>query len=258
MMKKILSIMLVMVLCFTLTTNTASASIKISKTKATMEVDSTLKLKISGSTSKTKWTSSKNTVATVNSSGAVTAKKEGQATITATVNSNIYTCEINVVDSNKNTEVASSKSYTESKYKAGQDIPEGEYVIFVNKNVSRGYFSVSTDSNEKNIITNDNFEYNTIVYIKDGEYLKLSRSYAVPITDVAALNTDGTGMFKIGVHLPAGEYKLIADVDSSGYYCIYNDNRQDDIECNDNFKGNTYVTVKEGQYLLLSRCKIVN
>ena len=63
-------------------------------------------------------------------------------------------------------------------------------------------------------------------------------------------------MFKIGTHLDAGEYKLEA-TGSSGYYCVYNDGRQDDIATNDNFSGVAYVTVQDGQYLLLTRCKIV-
>lgn len=79
----------------------AEASVKISKAKATMEVDSTLKLKVNGTNKEVKWSSSKKSVASVNKSGTVTAKKEGQATITATVGSKKYTCDVKVVDSNK-------------------------------------------------------------------------------------------------------------------------------------------------------------
>lgn len=101
-MKKFVSIVLILLLCTTfIRPQTAEAAVKISKAKATMEVDSTLKLKVSGTKSKVKWKTSKKAVATVNSSGTVTAKSEGQATITATVGGKKYTCAVRVVDSNK-------------------------------------------------------------------------------------------------------------------------------------------------------------
>lgn len=80
---------------------TEAATIKISKTKATMEVDSTLKLKIIGTDSKVTWSTSSKKIATVNTSGTVTAVKEGTATITAKVDNKKYTCTVTVVDSNK-------------------------------------------------------------------------------------------------------------------------------------------------------------
>lgn len=90
-----------MVLCIGLIPNTASAAVKINKAKATMEVDSTLKLKLSDSKSKATWKSSKSNIASVKADGTVTAKKEGQATITATVSGKKYTCAVTVVNSNK-------------------------------------------------------------------------------------------------------------------------------------------------------------
>lgn len=64
---------------------TVEAATKINKSKAIMEVDSTLKLKVTGTNNKITWKSSKRSVATVNGSGLVTAKYEGKAKITATV-----------------------------------------------------------------------------------------------------------------------------------------------------------------------------
>lgn len=78
----------------------SEAAVKISKKKATMEVDSVLTLKISGTDSKVAWKTSNKKIATVKK-GKVTAKAEGTATITATVDSKKYTCNVTVVDSNK-------------------------------------------------------------------------------------------------------------------------------------------------------------
>ncbi len=144
--------------------------------------------------------------------------------------------------------------YCNSTYKIGTDMPAGEYVLFAISD--SGYFCLSSDSTGNSIICNDNFDYNSIISVKEGEYLELSRCYAEPISSAGTISTSGSGMFKIGKHLSAGEYKLEA-TGSSGYYCVYGDDRQDDIVNNDNFEGTAYVSVREGQYLLLSRCKIV-
>lgn len=105
-MKKYLSLLLTLALIFSLAGSAqtvSAATIKISKTKATMEVDSTLKLSVTGTKSKVAWKTSKSAVATVSSSGVVTAKKEGSATITATVSGKKYTCDVTVVNNNKET-----------------------------------------------------------------------------------------------------------------------------------------------------------
>lgn len=110
-MKKFLALLLVLVLSLTfISPGTAYAAVKISKAKATMEVDSTLKLKVTGSTKKITWSSSKKSVATVSSTGTITAKAEGEATITAKVNSKKYICQVTVVDSNKKVEAFNPKT----------------------------------------------------------------------------------------------------------------------------------------------------
>lgn len=106
MRKKVISIIILAVMLFSLLTpptRTGAAGMSISKKKATLEVDAVLTLKVIGNTdgSAVKWSSSKKSVAKVTSKGKVTAKKEGTATITATVGSNKYKCVVTVVDSNK-------------------------------------------------------------------------------------------------------------------------------------------------------------
>lgn len=102
-MKKLFSIFLVIIMITLLSVPelAEATTVKINKTKAVLEVDATLKLKIAGTDSKVTWSTSKKSAATVNTSGVVTAKAEGTATITATVNNKKYTCTVTVVDSNK-------------------------------------------------------------------------------------------------------------------------------------------------------------
>ncbi len=149
--------------------------------------------------------------------------------------------------------------YYEGQYRVGSDIAAGEYVLLSSSDYE-GYFEISSDANGRSIIANDLFETNSIITVRYGEYLKLSRCIAVNSTDFYASYTirtdrDGT-MLKVGYDLMPGTYKLIAASGTSGYYCIYNDSRQTDIVDNDLFKNSAWVTVKSGQYIVLSRCHI--
>lgn len=143
--------------------------------------------------------------------------------------------------------------------KIGTDIPAGEYII-INSSGKNGYFSVNSDANGDDILFNDNFEYNSIVTVYDGEYLELSSALAYQFDEWCSQNNLDTSkegsMFKVGVNLPAGEYRLDATANRGGYYCIYPDSRQQDILSNDNFEGQAYVNVSDGQYLVLSNCII--
>lgn len=159
---------------------------------------------------------------------------------------------------NNSSDSDSPVTYHAGMYKVGSDIASGEYVLFASR--SSGYFSISSDSSGSfnSIIGNGNFDTFTIVTISDGQYLELSRSYAVPIENVPVLDTTSSGTFKIGYHLPAGEYRLEAE-NGHGYYAICSNSLQtfDSIIANDNFENNAYISVSDGQYLELSRCHIV-
>jgi uncharacterized protein YjdB len=74
-----------------------AATLKISSKTATLEVGQTKKLTISGTKKKVSWSSGKKTVATVSSSGTITAKAAGTATITAKVSGKKLTCKVTVV-----------------------------------------------------------------------------------------------------------------------------------------------------------------
>ncbi len=62
------------------------------------------------------------------------------------------------------------------------------------------------------------------------------------------------GMYRVGIDIPAGEYKLTT-TSKLGYFCVYdNSSAERQIQSNNNFESNDYITVVNGQYLLLSRC----
>jgi uncharacterized protein YjdB len=74
-----------------------AAVITISNSSATLEIGTSKSLKISGTASKVYWSSSNKSVATVSSTGSVTAKALGTATITASVSGKKLTSKITVV-----------------------------------------------------------------------------------------------------------------------------------------------------------------
>ena len=76
-----------------------------------------------------------------------------------------------------------------------------------------------------------------------------------PTTETAS-TVISEGTYKVGSEIPAGEYKLTTTTSVSGYYAILKDSSgTDNIITNDNFDNQSYVTVKDGQYLELNRCK---
>ena len=169
----------------------------------------------------------------------------------------------NSLNTNINNDVVDTKDmikpqknvFSDEMYKVGVDISAGNYYIVATS--SSGYYCISTDSLADDIVANDNFKGNSYITVQDGQYLKLSRCDMISVSDMEPLRLSGTisdGMYRVGIDIPAGEYLLTTE--GRGYYCISTDSLADDIVANDNFKGNSYITVQDGQYLKLSRCSM--
>ncbi len=73
---------------------------KLSKTSLKINVGKTARLKITGTKQKIKWSSSNKKIATVNSSGKITAKKAGTCYVKATISNKTYKCKITVKKAN--------------------------------------------------------------------------------------------------------------------------------------------------------------
>ena len=88
-----LVIFLILLAC---SNNVQAAKSKINKSKVSLYVGKTVTLKVTGSSQKVVWNSSKKKVATVNAKGKVIAKKAGTAIITAKVQNKKYKCRVTV------------------------------------------------------------------------------------------------------------------------------------------------------------------
>ncbi|MBQ7505339.1 MAG: hypothetical protein IJT79_08500 [Ruminococcus sp.] len=62
------------------------------------------------------------------------------------------------------------------------------------------------------------------------------------------------GQYKVGTDIPSGTYIAYPTDSYGGYYCISADTNGDDIIANENFDGQNYFTIQDGQYLKLSGC----
>lgn len=152
--------------------------------------------------------------------------------------------------------------YYAGTHKVGEDIPAGEYYLRVSGR--SGYFAILKAPNDDidNIIANDNFDNCSFVTVRNGEYLQLSGCYAISVNDMEPMNLSGrvaNGMYRVGVDIPAGEYRVTASGSSGyGYYEIDKDSRHvlNSIKSNEFFENSSYIKVKSGQYLLLSNAYI--
>lgn len=148
--------------------------------------------------------------------------------------------------------------YPQGHYLVGTDIPAGEYVLFMDSSAAWAYYSVSEDSNENYIITNDIFFSNRIITVDNNQYFLLRGCHAVPLQLVDELNTSTEGVFKVGVHLPAGRYRVApTNNDNIGTYRIYSDSHCKNVDSIEFFETEVYVTVQKGQYLYLENAHIV-
>ena len=155
---------------------------------------------------------------------------------------------------------------TPGTYIVGEDLEEGEYVVLVNEGeIIASYERRTGTSGDYGEVVTHEFIEGLFAYmeVKDGEYLKLDGCTLYKIDE---LNLDfsendklSNGMFIVGQDLEPGEYKLVAmeesyDGTKNGEFGIYKDvsGDWDSIVRFDFFENSTYITVKEGQYLVLS------
>lgn len=155
-----------------------------------------------------------------------------------------------------------SNGIKEGTYKVGVDIASGEYIV-----ISEGmaYLEVSYDSTGKSesIIFNENITPNSNSYItlKSGEYFKFTNGEIYPISEgPSIIPPDGLykdGMYKVGQDIPAGEYKITLN-STMGYYEILKNSSHDvDSIIEENIlQSDTYLTLKEGQYIKIIGLKI--
>ncbi|MGR0330350.1 hypothetical protein ACUU9X_20380 [Bacillus cereus] len=165
-------------------------------------------------------------------------------------------------ETNKSVETANSAtSFGEGMYKVGVDVPSGEYMLIAQNGV--GYFSINSSSSSNSILANDNFAGNSIITIENGQYVTINRAKMYPMNNAPSLTpVNGTlsdGMYIVGKHLSAGEYKITSSSGQMGYFSINSGSTVSQLKNiieNGNFNGERYIKVNDGQYLKINRASI--
>lgn len=126
------------------------AAVKINSTKHTMYIGDTYTLKVTGTSKTVKWSSSRKSVAAVTQKGKVSAKAEGNATITAKYGRKKLTCKITVKSRSSSKDVVKNIAY--------ELFDIGDGVVAILKNNNDVTISVSAK----------------LVYYKDGKMIDTS------------------------------------------------------------------------------------
>lgn len=146
-------------------------------------------------------------------------------------------------------------------YRVGKDILANEYIITGHGMI---YMQAAKDSTGafESIIFNDNFENRTWVTLKNGQYFTFKGNAEMyPAGNIEAHKVKlmkekyyPPGMYKAGVDIPPGEYRLLPRKDMPGYVSVSNSSSHnlDDIIMNDNFRSARYITVKNQQFIKIA------
>jgi len=144
--------------------------------------------------------------------------------------------------------------YRAGKYTAGSTIPVGEYMLFAYGDES--FVRVGTTTDSSYTVTSASFTYNHIIVFSENQSITMSGCYAVPINQVRPekLKRGGPGMYKIGMHIAAGNYTLEPSGENASYV-IYNTVSPEKIDSSSELTANTTVRVSAGQYIDLKNCR---
>ncbi len=156
--------------------------------------------------------------------------------------------------------------YPRGEYVVGEDIPAGEYLLYsddLGNNVPEGfdeaYASLLDDEEE---IFGSWFESSRYVKLEDGQYLDLAwcSAYDTSMHTIENNPFEHSGMFKVGVDVEAGTYKVKTIDDSDMYFYYVHDSLEDfDDDAmyeffRENYTEEKIVTLENGQYLELFHC----
>ena len=143
-------------------------------------------------------------------------------------------------------------------YVAGEDLPEGEYILFSYSD-DKASVRVGIKEEDSYSMSVDVFPYDYIKVFAEGNDVTLVDCFAVPINSVKPeiLDLSGPGMYKTGMHFAAGNYSLVSD-DGDGSYKIFSTVSPEKIYREGEVgKNNVSVRLSAGQYILLKNCHFV-
>ncbi len=157
--------------------------------------------------------------------------------------------------------------YVTGIYKVGRDIPAGEYVA--RKNSSAPYAAGITFRKSTDYFSGESLDMRTVdtptyITLEAGEYVEIVQGNLSPATNksIAKENSDGSyssGMYKVGVDIPAGKY-MLTPITSNAMYNIYKDSLYTSssiLKTGTGLKNTVEIKLQSGQYIEFTGAKII-
>ena len=160
-------------------------------------------------------------------------------------------------------EIKNSESvFSDGVYRIGKDIPEGYYLLVADTVAdNHAVFGIYADSECKEKIYGDWFEYSKIVRLEGDSYFKISwgTAYDMSVCDIENSPFEKSGMFEVGRDVKAGEYYIISSGESGqlSEWCIYSGFDFVSPKVYDSGKvekNGVFVSLENGQFIELKNC----
>ena len=158
-----------------------------------------------------------------------------------------------------------SKYWTNGTYRCGADFPAGDYYI-LSIYGANALYGVSSNPNDFTWSSQRVFRG---VSPKEGEYVKvLHGGIMVSADEIDESNWEQYGIFVVGKDLPEGDYKIvsisdycdseIAEIQGAfgAFQICDNSPESDPVSCNPLFENQSYISVKNGQYLIINNLQM--
>ena len=161
-----------------------------------------------------------------------------------------------------------SKYWNNGIFRGGDDLEPGDYCILP-VYAAGPYYGVRQTPDD---FTWSNYRSVSKFTIKDGEYVRVHyESIIVPAGEVKKDSYTDYGIFEVGKDIAPGTYKLVSNKDEyssdlqrmtgiKGSYQISEGDpfETDVVSCNILFMDQTYITLEEGNYIVLTNASLGN
>ena len=148
-----------------------------------------------------------------------------------------------------------STVYESGSYKAESDIPTGVYVGFSTGGTAECEVYDGIDKENK---LNDHGYYSNymvIFSVEEGNFLEIDQAFAVPFEEIKKKGLEKFGIFEVGKTIPEGRYKLQANTGDVGHVSVLTEMNTNTRETDLEFCNRFYVTVENGNILILGNAK---
>lgn len=148
-------------------------------------------------------------------------------------------------------------------YKIGDNLEAGEYRLIEVPNSVFPSYQLTEDANQEEFIASGVISGHDYIKVEDGQYLKITDSFLVPVEDVKPIeitdNTISDGAYKVGFDIPAGEYEVKEKEDSIfPVFTIFKSLDEQYANSTGVVENNAYLEVEDGDYLRLSDVTITH